>query len=528
MNFKLKTSTLAIGLALSGTLAAGPNPNSNGIGPGFDSDEAAMITGLAGYEAEPAWTVGETVGGFQAPGIPDGMGMIVLDEQRVRLFVNHELNDNTGYTYQLANGTELTGARVSYLDFHRQSRKLLGSGPAYDTVIDRYGNVVTDAAQINEGAGGPTDGFDRFCSAWMGLAGQYGLVDDIFFTGEETGDGQEFAVDARNGVIYAVPALGRAAFESVTMVDHPDPNKVAVLIGDDRAPAPLLMFVGTKNYFGDGSFLDRNGLASGQGSLYVWVADDGSVDPRGFAGTGSALSGNWVEIPHYDPAMAGMPGYDAQGYADQGTQDLLASAAGAFMFSRPEDISTNPANGSQVVLASTGRQGLFDNEDLWGDTYVIDVDLSGMTADINLVYDGDDAGGQFPHPDYGLRSPDNLVWAGNGMIYLQEDRAISSFIYGQTSGEESSIWRLDPLTSEITRVGQIDRSAVPDGQTDGDPDDLGDWESSGIIDVTDFFRTSAKERLYLANVQAHSIRDGVIAVENLVQGGQVFFLSVKE
>jgi hypothetical protein len=31
--------------------------------------------------------------------------------------------------------------------------------------------------------------------------------------------------------------------------------------------------------------------------------------------------------------------------------------------------------------------------------------------------------------------------------------------------------------------------------------------------------------LLLGNTQAHNLRDGVIASENLVQGGQIFFLN---
>ena len=85
--------------------------------------------------------------------------------------------------------------------------------------------------------------------------------------------------------------------------------------------------------------------------------------------------------------------------------------------------------------------------------------------------------------------------------------------------------RLDPLTGELTRVAQIDRSAVPEGQTDSDPDDLGDWESSGILDVSSLFG-SDPGTLFIFDVQAHSLRDGIIEEANLVQGGQLAFLSV--
>lgn len=498
----------------------------HGIGPDLGTDTRPMLSPLAGWHVDARYTVGEEAGGYLPLGILDGMGAITLDHRTVRVFVNHEVNDDQGYAYELTNGTRLLGARVSYFDFHEHSRKLIGAGLAYDTIVDRYGDVVTAARQINEGVGNVgLAGFDRFCSAWLGRAGEYGLEDDIFFTGEETGNGQEFALDVHGGIVYCAPALGRAAFESVAMIDSPDPTKVAVVIGDDRAPAPLLVYVGEKDAAGDGSFLDRNGLARGR--LYTWASDDGDANPSTFRGTGATRTGRLVEVDYFDPAQAGMPGYDAQGYANQGTQDARVASAGGFLFARPEDVSTNPSDGSQVVLASTGRSALFGGADRWGTTYVIDFDLTDMSATITIAYDGDDAGGgQFAGPDHGLRCPDNLVWSSNGKIYVQEDRSTSAF--GRTSRQEASIWELDPVDGTVMRIAQVDRSAIPPGQIDTDPNDLGDWETSGILDVTGLFRTSAKERLLLATVQAHSLRGGVISSGNLVQGGQLVLLSFRE
>jgi hypothetical protein len=181
------------------------------------------------------------------------------------------------------------------------------------------------------------------------------------------------------------------------------------------------------------------------------------------------------------------------------------------------------------VFASTGRNTTINQgADLWGTTYVVDLKINrgrimtdNITASIEILYDGDDADKQ----DFGIRSPDNLVWAGNRQTYIQEDRSISAF--GDDSGEETSIWQLDPKTGKALRVAQIDRVAVPDGQEDIDPDDLGDWESSGIIDVTEEFGAQG-ERLLFFNVQAHSLRGDTIDSENLVQGGQFLFMSKPE
>lgn len=212
-------------------------------------------------------------------------------------------------------------------------------------------------------------------------------------------------------------------------------------------------------------------------------------------------------------------------------QDQLSIDAGGFQFSRPEDVATNPDDGTQAVLASTGRGDRFAGDN-WGTTYRIDTefDQSGepLIGQIDILYDGDDAGnGQFAGSDYGLRSPDNLDWSDNGKILIQEDR--STFPpedFGGTSGEETSIWELDPETSALTRVAQVDRSALPEGQTDSQPDDLGNWETSGILDVSDLFGEASGTR-FIFGTQAHSLEDGVIADAELVQGGQLAFLTTE-
>ncbi|WP_420455152.1 T9SS type A sorting domain-containing protein [Rubrivirga sp.] len=523
-------------------VVAGPAVAQTTIGDGQNSTEDPQVVGLGGWTVEPIWTVGEAVRSYVPPGIPDGTGAFALNGRIVRVFVNHELNDDSGYQYRLANGTQLTGARVSFFDINRVSRSLVRSSLAYRTIVDRYGAVVTSATQINEGTD-PLAGLDRLCSANLFTAGEYGIVDDIFFTGEETGGGQEFALDIHDRILYTAPWLGRAAWESVTLLDTRELNTVAVLIGDDRGGAPLLLYVGVKDP--TGGFLERNGLAGG--TLFVWVADSGETTPDEWNGTGTVRPGQFIPIRHYDPLKAGAPGYDAQGFADQDTQDALAAARGAFRFSRPEDVSTNPADGSQAVLASTGRGGLFP-ADNWGTTYLVDVDFgtdlvvdgqvnltAQITAELTVLYDGDDAGdGAYPDPDFGLRSPDNLDWADDGFIYVQEDRSTSpSSLFGGTSGEEASIWRLDPTSptvftaSDLVRIAQIDIDAVPDGQRENEPqpNERGVRETSGVLDVTSLFKTRPGETLLLADVQAHDAIDGPIVDGDLVQGGQLVLLS---
>ena len=87
------------------------------------------------------------------------------------------------------------------------------------------------------------------------------------------------------------------------------------------------------------------------------------------------------------------------------------------------------------------------------------------------------------------------------------------------------MWRLDPLTGTVERIARIDRSVIlPKGSTDESPGVIGAWESAGILDVTHLFVTRVEERVLLATVQAHTIRDGLIAKHKLDEGGQLILL----
>ncbi|MCA9728399.1 MAG: T9SS type A sorting domain-containing protein [Candidatus Eisenbacteria bacterium] len=515
----------AAGIALTSTLAAAGAQATT---------EPAMLAGdspntVDEWTALPLFTIGEEINSYRPVGLFDGTGAIQLDANTVRVFVNHELGAGVGYAYPLSSGTSLTGSRISYFDIDRNTLQVVDAGMAYDTIVDRGGNVVTDARQVNQGSS-LTDGIDRFCAANLFEAGTYNLEDTIYFAGEETGNGVEYALDVATGVLHAVPALGRAAWESVTFVDTGNPNKVGILVGDDAQGAPLWLYVGKKDALGTGSFLDRNGLA--RGDLYVWVEDNGNQSPEDFHGTGETRHGVFKRLPYYNPGMAGTNGFDEYGWATEAKQDELAALAGAFRFSRPEDVATNPKDATQVALNSTGRGSAYPSDN-WGTTYIIDIDFLNNTlratfavrieADITILYDADDAGaGQFPDPDYGLRSADNLDWADDGYLYAQEDRSTSpGSLFGGTSGIEASIWQIDPATGILRRIAEIDRSAVPTGQSDPVPTDIGNWESSGILDVTSLFPPS-DSRLLICDVQAHSLTGAPL--DGLGEGGQLLFL----
>ena len=230
-----------------------------------------------------------------------------------------------------------------------------------------------------------------------------------------------------------------------------------------------------------------------------------------------------------DSAQTGKPGYDEWGYKNGLTLRQEAKAGGAFQFSRPEDVTTHPYIGTRAVLASTGRDTVFPH-DAWGTLYQVDVDFDSMSALLTILYDGDDAGGgQVPGPDFGIRNPDNINWADDGFIYVQEDMAKSiPPWFGGQSHEEASVWQLEPLKGTIQRVARMNRSILlPQGVTDSLANVMGAWESSGILDVTHLFEHHPGEKLFLVTIQAHSVQDGLIAKANLFEGGQLVWLSKK-
>ncbi len=533
-----------------------------------------MMNGEGTWEVRSLLTIGDRLPsrnprfseqGYLPVGAPDGLGAYRLDDGTVRVLVNHELAGKTGYPYRLDNGTRLTGARISFLDIDRRTLQVLDGGIAYRTIHDRQGRIVETGFQVNEVAQ-TEQGLSRLCSSQVIERGTFNFVDTIYMTQEELSDplghpygGTVWALDLERRTLHAVPAMGRMAGENTTPLSGPH-DSVALLIGDDTIPqtdegkfagqiadlhmspdhvvtAPLWLYVGQKNASpfeqalppggepANATFLNRNGLLVGQ--LYYFVAGDGVRTVAQFNGTGSTLSGIWKKIEVLDKTKAGTKGYDSLGYKTGWTLRREAKAGGAFQFSRPEDVSTHPSIGTRAVLASTGRDTVFPDHDAWGTVYQIDVDLKEMKATLTILYDGDDSGGgRFSHPDAGIRNPDNLDWGEDGLIYIQEDKAKQRDpLFGSHSGQESSIWRLDPLTGAVQRIARIDRSVVlPEGSTDEKPGVIGEWESAGILDVTHLFDSRVGGRVLLATVQAHTIRDGMIAKRNLVESGQLILL----
>jgi len=523
------------------TLITGANNTFKEL-PGFNTP--LLKARVPGLNISEVFTIGEAIGNYIPTGTPDGMGAYLKDANTIRLLVQSEITKTSGYAYKLANGTELTGARIHYLDIDKASSQVIGAGLAYSKVFDRAGKEVTAAKQISGDASGNA-GYDRFCAANLIEANAFGagkgFVDRIHLLGEESSSannnlgGTMVALDVASGTLYAVPDLGFGTWEAATVLDTGNTNQVALLLGDDFASAtigaPIYLYVGTKSTAAGASFLERNGLKDGK--LYAWVADQGAAlnRPSEFKGYGATANGKWVEIATKDASKAGSTGYDALGYKSAALLRADADSKNAFLGARIEDLDVNPNKTNQAVFVATGNETFDGGSDLLGTVYTLDVSFSSAGAPtagtLKIVYDGDDAG----NGPNGLRSPDNLAVSKDGFAYIQEDKAVyggdADVKYGL---EKSSIWKLDLSSGKAIRWAQIDDSIDPDGSGGQalDKNDAGykayGWESSGIIDVSNLYG-NAPGTDFFANIQTHGVKGGAIADFNLAAGGQIVKLT---
>ncbi len=540
MKFSLREDFWQLAAVIIGLMSGLAGCNASGSWSQAADAPAPMLVSEPGkgFHVEVLLTTGDKVGGYRPPGVLDGMVAFARDDdaEAVDLFVTHELEADEGPLYRLANGTELTGSRITRFTMDRRTRRITSADLAYREVRDRAGRIVTDATQLTERGGSGAAGLESFCSAAGWSAGEYGFVDRLVLAHEEVTrseghphGGTIFALDVAAEVLWALPALGRGSWENSAAVSTPDGDRpdghVALMLGDDLefGRAPLYLWIGRK--VPGGNFVERNGLAVGQ--LHVWVADGGDRTPQDWSGTGTMRRGRFVPLPARTADGQPTPVTDANGYFDDPELRRRAEDLGAFMFSRPEDLHTNPRSGTQVAFASTGHGDQFEADD-WGNVYLVDVNFredadAGLLADADarLFYDSDESA------DRGLRNPDNLVWSSDGSIYVQEDRATKLARFGAESGREASVWALDPTGSRPpTRIAVIDRRAVPAGSTDSKAGELGAWESSGIVDVTRLFGGAPGEVLLLANVQAHGVTDGPVGgSQGLVEASQLLLLS---
>jgi hypothetical protein len=458
--------------------------------------------------ARPIVTVGQKVGRglgtrFLFVGIPDGMGAYQpngAEPGSLTLFVNHEFTQGAGGPA----GPLPTGARVSNLTLRYNNSagteaEIVPFSGRYEIERVFVGDTSAEVSLVPAG-------FSRLCSAFLATE-RVGFDRPIFLHGEEdespnTFDrhgGCIFATTA--GEIYALPRMGRAAWENAVPVPGTGAKTVVFALEDgpsdgDGLNSQLYMYVGEKTP-GAGDPITANGLNNG--SLYVFKGDNPTRNSEAtFNAKGETTTGHWQAISWY---------------LNDIYFDVASREAGAFAFVRIEDGAPDYGNPGVFYFVTTGTP---NSANPFGRLYRLNFNPSEPTdsASLTMLLDGTE----------GIVSPDNIDLNAHGELLVCEDPNYNLSNLGLT--RDSSVWAYNINTTQLIRIAEIDRAsarahalAADPGNTSVPATDIpGGWETSGIIDAEEWFGRGA----WLLNVQAHSLR--IVPTDQTIQGGQIVFL----
>jgi uncharacterized protein DUF839 len=332
--------------------------------PGFKTAKPPYLVPMVpGAAVDPILSAGDTVGGYQMSGIPDGLGAFKDGGDTLQVMMNHEL----GRTFPgVPPGVD---TRISNLTLNRKTHGVLAG--QYRFTGQEF--------------------FERFCSATLErIKGT-----PYYFAGEEAvpagHDGSSIVMNAETGTWTETPQFGHFEHENVVPVTG---FKKMVLISTEdnfRVGVPSYLFA----YIAD-SWEDAVSGDPAHGSLYVWRA----VDPADTGSTmakGDTVQGEFVPISQAENA-------------NDVTLKAAATARGAFRFARLEDAAVAFQKSGRLYFADTGKPG---EATLNGRIYRLDIDPSDPTQ-ASVTVELDSTVDDFANPDNLGTSPQSLM--------IQEDR----------------------------------------------------------------------------------------------------------
>lgn len=420
------------------------------------------------YAITPVLTRGDMVGDYQFAGTPDGMGFY-KDGGDVVGFVIHE------FTPKEAGSDEgnLSGGRVSRL------------------VMDAKTGAVTSGSYALKGG----ENYWDLCSASLADAAN-GYSTPTFLSGEETTSspmgGVVFAVDGATSAVTPMPWMGHFHHENEVPVPGFGDKKVVFLTDDNSKASEVYIYVAN----------NQADLISGVGQLYVFKADAaaGTADVQ----KGKDVAGQFVAIGQKDNA-------------DADSLQKAVDAAGAFKFVRAEDSDYNHATPNVIYFADTGDIAApnlaADGTPLTknGRIYRMTLDPADPTkvTAFTVMLDGDKGDD--------IRNPDNVASSIDGKtVMLQED--LNGY-NRKLDGLPGRVLAFDIAGSTLSVVATLDQSDGP-GMTDPDVK-AGEWESSGIIDVSDIYGPG----MWITGVQAHTRATPQFG--GVDEGGQLLLIQQK-
>jgi hypothetical protein len=380
--------------------------------------------------------------------LPDGLGVQRVDGGLIEIYVAHELTWDDG----------LGGGRVSRLLVDPKSLRV----HAADWIVDGR------------------EQFDALCAAAL-VGPREGFLTPQFLINEESTRGPNrglvAAVDPRNGEVKGLPWLGRFEHER-TIVLPASSGQLVTILTEDARPGQSQLYMYLAN--SDSEILD------GRGQLYVLRADvpAGGTDTRlsSMARKGRPLSGRFVPLKEWS----------VDGDTHPLAVELAANGARALNFVRLEGAAPDRRAANAFYIADTGDDEFTDPVTGRpvtgrGRIYRIELDPFDPTVvkEIRVVLDADESDDFF--------RPDNIETDEFG-IMIQEDPGRRGIRPARILRYEFTTQRLDPMAECVERDPQ--GRLIPEGTG-------GAWESTGIVDASEFFGPGA----WLVAVQAHTMRE---------------------
>lgn len=325
----------------------------------------------------------------------------------------------------------------------------------------------------------------RLCSATMATPEEHGFG-PLFLTCGESGE--ESRIHALNpygdpmtaAVTKEKPALGRQSAENaVPLPKTAYPGKTVIVIGDDDSAiygGQVLLYM--SNSVGD---LDN-------GSYYILRRKDLNQKEMTMK-AGEYHDVEFVKIEN----QATLTGLQLNQKVDE---------VKAIKFGRVEDVDYRKggaAHGREVYFTVTGQNNTGVNADYsrskYGRIYRLKLDETDPTkGKLEVVLDGDDRSGIAKT----FQDPDNILVTEN-YAYIQEDPNG----YG-TETHDAYIYQYNLNTGALKVVFELDhRRNQPDAAkyNVGGMSKFGDWESSGIIDISDIIGVP---NTFMFGVQPHT------------------------
>lgn len=414
---------------------------------------------------------GTTKVNYKLAGAPDGLGTILELDNKLSIFVNHEIANDKGISRSHGG----TGAFVSQWTLDLSSLKITSGQDLIKKVMTW--NRDKKAFEVS-----PDENLNRLCSAdlpeksaFYNSKNKKGFDGRIFMSGEEDREGgRAFAhvlTGKEKGTSYELPHLGRFAWENV--VAHPRTNLQTLVMGmDDNKDGQVYLYVGEKK--SKGNPVERAGLTDGK--LYGIKVDGDNFSLVEF-GDVSSMSGSDLEKKGIE--------------------------LGVSKFKRPEDGAWDTLNPQIFYFATTDK--------IDGESEIIQLTFNNIHEPLK----GGTIKPILRARDIGAQMFDNLTVSDNGKILIDEDPGDHEHL--------ASIWSFDTKTNLAEKIFEVKPEYFQDKNH---PNFLTmDEEHSGIIDITRHVTRAPwykkNERYFLGTLQIHKKHEDPA----LVEYGELYFIS---